>query len=117
MVGVVAGDDMNVIVAEHAGQFIGFGAMAYSDADAHLYLLAVLPRWQSMGADGDMLDWLELVARNLGAPAVRVQALARNLQARMFYEQHGYVLRFADAEMYDGLGGVHLEKRLGLAPA
>ncbi len=101
------------MVAEHAGVFVGFGAMAYSELGAHLYLLAVVPHWQRVGVGSHLLEWLELVARNMEAPAIRVQALAGNLNARMFYERHGFQLQFSDADMYDGQGGVHLEKRLG----
>jgi [ribosomal protein S18]-alanine N-acetyltransferase len=109
---LIGRDDINVVVAEHSGVFVGFGAMAYSDRGAHLYLLAVLPHWQRLGVGSNLLNWLELVARNMDTPVIRVQALADNLNARMFYEQHGFTLQFSDPEMYDGRAGVHMEKRL-----
>jgi [ribosomal protein S18]-alanine N-acetyltransferase len=112
---LIGREDINVVVAEHSGAFVGFGAMAYSDQGAHLYLLAVLPHWQRLGVGSNVLNWLELVARNMDAPIIRVQALASNLNARMFYERHGFTLQFSDAEMYDGQGGVHMEKRLKTA--
>jgi ribosomal protein S18 acetylase RimI-like enzyme len=112
---LISREDMNVIVAERAGVFAGFGAMAYAENGAHLYLLAVAPHWRHMGVGGDLLHWLELVARNMEAPTIRLQALASNLSARLFYERRGFHQRFADADMYDGMGGVHLEKRLNVS--
>jgi [ribosomal protein S18]-alanine N-acetyltransferase len=112
---LISREDMNVIVAEHAGAFVGFGAMAYAENGAHLYLLAVVPHWRHLGVGSDLLHWLELVARNMDASAIRLQALASNLNARLFYERRGFQQRFADADMYEGLGGVHLEKRLNVS--
>ena len=62
---LIGREDINVVVAEHAGAFAGIGAMAYAEHGAHLYLLAVLPHWQRVGVGSHLLEWLTLVARNM----------------------------------------------------
>jgi [ribosomal protein S18]-alanine N-acetyltransferase len=112
---LIARKDTNVIVAEHAGDFVGFGAMAYGENSAHLILLAVTPHFQRRGVGERILGWLERVAREMDAQTIRVEALADNAAGRAFYEKQGFELRAAGAQMYEGRGGVRLEKRLTTA--
>src|SRR5262249_13021651 len=48
----------SVVVAEHGGDVVGFGAMKYADLEAHLLLFGVEPIWRNRGVGTQLLGWL-----------------------------------------------------------
>jgi [ribosomal protein S18]-alanine N-acetyltransferase len=80
----------NVAVSCERGQLAGFGIMKYDDQDAHLNLLAVLPRYRRTGVGGALMSWLENCALTAGIGTIYLEARATNTQARSFYKHRGY---------------------------
>lgn len=82
-----------VLVASIDGTMTGFAIMKFRDDESHLFLLAVVPRFQRTGIGTALIGWLEKSCRTAGIRNVRVELRASNRGARVFYEQSGY--RFA----------------------
>ncbi len=109
----IASPDMNVAVAGSEGSPFAFGIMEYHEEHAHLVLFAVRPKRQRQGVGTALLHWLEAVARTAGAQRIQVEARQANLEARSFYNEHGYHERAIDRAMYSNrVDGVLLEKWL-----
>ena len=68
----------------------GFGSMRYDDDTAHLYLLAVDPRYRRKGVGEALLNWLEVSALTAGIGIITLECRATNQQALSFYRQAGY---------------------------
>jgi ribosomal protein S18 acetylase RimI-like enzyme len=87
--------------------------MEYREVHAHLVLFAVRSERQRQGMGSALLLWLEAVARTAGAQRIQVEARRENLEARSFYNEHGYHERVLDKAMYGSrVDGVLLEKWL-----
>jgi ribosomal-protein-alanine N-acetyltransferase len=82
--------DTNVIVAGPTDHILGFGIMKYRDDEAHLLLFAVASTHRRRGFGSALLQWLEIVARDVGIVRVRVECRRGNDAARNFYGEHGY---------------------------
>lgn len=109
----ISAPDTNVVVVEEQQRVVGFGIMSYTDQDAHLLLLAVLPQRRRSGIASAIVAWLEEAARSGGAARIRVEARLPNDAARNFYNEHGYHERAIERGMYGGsVNGVRLEKWL-----
>ena len=109
----ITATDTNVVVVEEQQRVVGFGIMSYTDQDAHLLLLAVLPHRRRSGIARAIVHWLEEAARAGGAARVRVEARLPNDAARNFYSELGYHERTIERGMYAGsVNGVRLEKWL-----
>ena len=79
-----------VIVARDRRRLAGFAIMQFSDAHAHLSLLAVAPAYRGQGLGRELVEWLESCARTAGIFDVRLEFRAGNDTARAFYESLGY---------------------------
>ena len=102
----IADPQTNVIVVGPPGAVAAFGVMYYADDDAHLLLFAVHRSQQRQGVGTALLHWLEEAAAAAGASRIRVEA-------RSFYNEHGYHEGAIVRGMYSGrLDGVRLEKWL-----
>lgn len=82
--------DTVVVLAAVAAQSIGFAVMSYSDAEAHLKLLAVKPPYQRRGVGRRLIAWLEDSALVAGTPMIYLELRADNARALTFYEKLGY---------------------------
>jgi ribosomal-protein-alanine N-acetyltransferase len=84
--------DAVVLVARKGRECIGFAAMRFDfdRASAHLVLLAVAPQHRRQGVAGQLLGWLEVVARRGGVRNVRLEVRACASAARSFYQKLGY---------------------------
>ena len=87
----IADAQTNVVVQDGAdGDFAGFAAMRYGEAEAHLLLLAVDPPRRRQGSGSALLGWLEASAQVAGIAQVQLEARVTNVSARAFYRFHGY---------------------------
>jgi ribosomal-protein-alanine acetyltransferase len=82
--------ETNVIVARSIGALAGFAIMHYRTEEAHLLLLAVLPRYRRQGLGRQLVDWLERPARVAGITRIHLEVRASNTRARLFYQALGY---------------------------
>jgi ribosomal protein S18 acetylase RimI-like enzyme len=109
----IANPNTNVAIVGPPEAPIAFGIMEYREEHAHLVLFAVRTERQRQGIGSAVLLWLEAVARTAGAQRIQVEARRENLEARSFYNEHGYHERVIDKAMYGGrVDGVLLEKWL-----
>ena len=94
----------HVVLGAYRGKhLIGFAIAAFARHDAHLLLLAVLPRYRRYGVATNMLQWLQQSMRTAGLGSMWVQLRTRNLPGRAFYARIG----FRD---YDTLAGYYERK-------
>lgn len=93
--------DTMVLVATLAGELTGFAIMKFGDRQAHLYLLAVLPRHHRRGFGSRMLEWLEKSCETAAIERIRLEVRADNRPAMAFYRQLGYRYLGLMAGYYD----------------
>ena len=79
-----------VLTAKVSTLLVGFAIMEFHDADAHLNLLGVLPRYQRRGIGRELLSWLEASAIPAGSFLIKLEVRAGNAVARTFYAGLGY---------------------------
>lgn len=91
-----------VLAATVRGDLAGFAIMKFGDEDAHLYLLAVHPRFRRHGIGKSMVEWLEKSCRTAGIQRIRLEVRTSNQVARKFYERLGYSFVAQVAGYYDG---------------
>ncbi len=82
--------DSIVLTAKRSGRLLGFAIMQFSDATAHLNLLAVDSASQRRGIGRALLGWLEESALVAGTFLIQLELRASNHGARAFYEARGY---------------------------
>jgi [ribosomal protein S18]-alanine N-acetyltransferase len=82
--------DTAVIVARDRRRLAGFAIMRFSDAHAHLHLLAVAPAYRGRGLGRELVGWLEACARTAGVFDVCLELRVGNDAARGFYSALGY---------------------------
>ena len=92
---------------------VGFAIMQYTLEEAHLILLAVLPRMRRRGLGRALLAWLEQTAIVAGIGKVKLEVQERNSGARKFYRKQGYESGRSIPRYYDGLEtAVRMAKKL-----
>ena len=92
---------------------VGFGIMQYTLEEAHLILLAVLPRVRRRGLARALLAWLEKTAVVAGVGKIKLEVRERNSGARTFYRNQGYESGRLIPRYYDGLEtAVRMAKKL-----
>jgi len=79
-----------VLAARTGGELAGFAIMQFSDATAHLNLLAVEPKFEGLGIGRRLVEWLEATAITAGTFDVALEVRATNVGARWFYRRLGY---------------------------
>jgi ribosomal-protein-alanine N-acetyltransferase len=90
------------LTADPDDDMLGFGVMRYGMDDAHLMLLAVLPRMRRRGIASRLLCWLEETATTAGMGEITLEVRAKNTGARTFYREHGYCEREYVPRYYSG---------------
>ncbi len=88
--------------ADPDNDMLGFGIMRYGMDEAHLMLLAVLPRMRRRGIASRLLGWLEETAQTAGVGVIALEVRAKNSGARTFYRDHGYYERAYVPRYYGG---------------
>ena len=88
--------------ADPHDDILGFGIMRFGMEDAHLMLLAVLPRMRRRGIASRVLGWLEETAATAGIGEIALEVRAKNAGARTFYREHGYNEREYVPRYYGG---------------
>lgn len=105
--------ETNVVVARDGLRLAGFGIMTYTDASAHLNLLAVKEAYRRKGIGSALLDWLEKCARTAGLAVVKAEVRYENPAARGFYLANGYAEGERIVGYYQGLeDALRLQKRI-----
>jgi ribosomal-protein-alanine acetyltransferase len=105
--------DTNVVVAQHAGQVIGFAIMKYKEEEAYLHLFAVHPAHQRRGVGRALVEWLEQTARTAGIGLIYLEARVTNTAGRAFYRTLGFTEFKRIPRMYRGVeDGVRIGKDL-----
>jgi ribosomal-protein-alanine N-acetyltransferase len=108
----------NVVVAESAGDIVGFALMEYDDVDARLLLFAVEPVHRGRGVGTDLLNWLETTATVAGIELIFLEARVSNRAARAFYKARGYRELAIVQRYYSGReDAVRIGKDLAIADA
>jgi putative acetyltransferase len=74
----------SIWVAERNHQLVGF--LAIRKSDGYLHLLYVSPEEQRQRVGTNLMN----KAKELSPGGISLKALQRNMQARRFYEQHGF---------------------------
>ncbi len=82
--------ETTVLAARHGDELAGFAIMGFGDEAAHLYLLAVEPRFRRTGLGRRMVRWLEASAVTAGTFEIHLEVRAGNAPARSFYRALGY---------------------------
>jgi ribosomal protein S18 acetylase RimI-like enzyme len=90
----------NVVVARTDSSLAGFGIMTYAEKTANLDLLAVKLPYRRRGIGGQIVTWLEEVARTAGIVNIYVQVRKNNRGAIEFYGRCGF-------QIVDELGGYY----------
>lgn len=73
-----------------ANPLLGFAAMSYGEATAHLMLMAVEPAVRRDGIGLAMLEWLEASAQHAGIRRFSLEVRKHNHGAQRFYAALGY---------------------------
>lgn len=94
--------DLDAPETRRLGNLLGFAVMSYEFENAHLMLLATLPRARRRGIASHLLKWLEKTAVTAGVERVSLEVRARNGGARAFYREHGYHERDYIPRYYGG---------------
>jgi ribosomal protein S18 acetylase RimI-like enzyme len=79
-----------VLTARSERTLAGFAIMRYTDAVAHLNLLAVDPAHRRRGIARRLVTWLEETALTAGSFIIELELRADNEAARAFYRTLGY---------------------------
>ena len=82
--------DVSLLAACDRSTLVGFAAMEFGDARAHLVLMAVRPAHRRRGIGRHMLDWLLESALVAGIESVHLELRAGNDAARRFYRVQGF---------------------------
>ena len=90
-----------VLVASIEGAQCGFAIMKFRDEESHLFLMAVLPRFQRAGVGTALLGWLDKSCRTAGIRNIRVELRTSNRPARLFYRRAGFRLARQVPGYYD----------------
>lgn len=90
VLGAIRHRETAAIVARDRRRLAGFAIMQFTDAHAHLSLLAVAPGYRGLGLGRELVEWLEACARTAGLFDVRLELRTTNEMARAFYESLGY---------------------------
>lgn len=98
---MISDPETMVLVASVRGDLAGFAIMKFGDEDAHLFLLAVHPRFRRQGIGRTMAGWLEKSCRTAGIQRIRLEVRTSNQVARKFYERLGYRFVAQVAGYYD----------------
>ena len=87
--------------------------MQYALDEAHLILLAVLPRMRRRRLAHELLAWLEETADVAGIGKIGLEVRERNSGARKFYRKQGYISGPSIPRYYDGIEtAVRMAKKL-----
>ncbi|GAB4063472.1 ribosomal protein S18-alanine N-acetyltransferase [Angustibacter speluncae] len=78
------------VLAERAGEVVGYAGLAASGAEADVQTVAVAPSAQGTGVGRVLLDALVAEAARRGAAAVLLEVRADNVAARTLYERTGF---------------------------
>ena len=106
-------DTASVVARGNAG-VLGFALMHYdfSDRQAHLLLLAVVPPARRLGLGRGLVGWLEKVARAGGIRRVDLEVREDARSAQVFYRRLGYRAIGRTPRYYEGrLGAMRMERR------
>ena len=79
-----------VLVAQHGERLVAFAIMRFGVDEAHLDLLAVMPKYRRSGIGRKLISWMEQSALTAGISVVYLEVRAGNEAARTFYESLGY---------------------------
>ena len=79
-----------VLVAQHGERLVGFAIMRFGVDEAHLDLLAVMPKYRRSGIGRKLIAWMEQSALTAGISVVYLEVRAGNEAARTFYKSLGY---------------------------
>jgi ribosomal-protein-alanine N-acetyltransferase len=78
------------VVAEKAGEVVGYAGLFNSGDTADVQTLAVIPGWQRQGVGTALLDALVAEARRRGAHELLLDVREDNAPALAFYARHGF---------------------------
>jgi ribosomal-protein-alanine N-acetyltransferase len=78
------------VVAEEAGDLLGYAGLFHSGDTADVQTLAVIPDRQRQGVGTALLDALVAEARRRGARDLLLDVREDNAPALAFYERHGF---------------------------
>jgi ribosomal-protein-alanine N-acetyltransferase len=93
--------DTMVLIASNEGTMAGFAIMRFGDDQAHLFLLAVQPKYRRTGIGKSMMEWLEKSCRTAGIQVIRLEVRVSNRAAIRFYRNLGYRIIARVAGYYD----------------
>ncbi len=79
-----------VLVAQHGERLVAFAIMRFGVDEAHLDLLAVMPKYRRSGIGRKLITWMEQSALTAGISVVYLELRAGNEVARTFYKSLGY---------------------------
>lgn len=78
------------VVAEEAGELVGYAGLFHSGDTADVQTLAVVPDRQRRGVGTALLDGLVTEARRRGAGELLLDVRVDNVPAQAFYTRHGF---------------------------
>ena len=94
--------DQTVLGAYAGERAVGFSIMAFGKHDAHLLLMAVMPRYRRKGVARAMLNWFEVSMRATGLARTFVELRTQNENALAFYHSAGFRMTAELLNYYDG---------------
>lgn len=111
----IGAEDSCVVVARDDPRTAGFALMSYDfeAQDAHLLLLAVVPRYRRRGIGTRLLEWLEVMARRGGIGRIRLEVRESAAPAQHLYRALGFEPVSRLPGYYQGReDAIQLQKRL-----
>ncbi len=85
-------DTLTVVARDVDGAICGFALMQYGLQDAHLMLLAVVPKYRGQGLGSRLLEWQLECARTAGIQRIHLECRQKNGGAITFYRRHGFAV-------------------------
>lgn len=80
-----------VVVSTHMDrEYEPVSWLTASKGNRYVHRLGVHPGYQRQGIAGKLMDFAEGLARDAGAPSVRLDTFSRNPGNQQFYERRGY---------------------------
>ncbi|MEE2674956.1 MAG: GNAT family N-acetyltransferase [Myxococcota bacterium] len=111
----VRSEDSSVVVARDGKRIVGFALMSFdfTERDAHLLLLGVVPSHRRAGLGSRLFEWLEVIARRGGIERIRLEVRATAEAAQHLYRARGFETLSRLPDYYQGReDALRLQKRL-----
>jgi ribosomal-protein-alanine N-acetyltransferase len=96
----LSGRGWGAIVAEAAGNLVGYACYLTVEIEGHLTNIAVAPEWRRKSVARRLLEAILRIVEESGCEYLLLEVRPSNAEARTFYERHGFQLLYRRPHYY-----------------